>query len=66
MSDLSYLTLANFAEQEQEIADNIETTLTNRSDLSYLMLLGREGMGDRVLIDPSKTFLLINENKGNK
>ena len=38
----------------------IEITLTNRSDMSYLMLLGREGMRDRVLVDPSKTFLLIN------
>ena len=39
----------------------IEITLTNRSDMSYLMLLGREGMGDRVLVDPAKTFLLISE-----
>ncbi len=35
----------------------IEITLTNRSDMSYLMLFGRQGMGDRVLIDPSTTFL---------
>lgn len=36
----------------------IEITLTDRSDMSYLMLLGREGMGDRVLVDPGETFLL--------
>lgn len=36
----------------------IEITLTDRSDMSYLMLLGREGMGDRLLVDPSATFLL--------
>jgi hypothetical protein len=35
----------------------IEITLTDRSDMTYLMLLGREGMGDRVLVDPSKTFI---------
>ncbi|MFA0813387.1 ATP-dependent zinc protease family protein [Microbulbifer epialgicus] len=36
----------------------IEITLTDRSDMSYLMLLGREGMGSRVLIDPSENFML--------
>lgn len=36
----------------------IDITLTNRSDMSYLMLFGREGMGSRVLVDPSGTFLL--------
>lgn len=36
----------------------IEITLTDRSDMSYLMLFGREGMGDRLLVDPSQTFLL--------
>jgi len=40
----------------------IEITLTNREDMSNLMLFGREGMGDKVLIDPSSTFLLNNEN----
>ncbi|GAA6137475.1 RimK/LysX family protein [Arenicella sp. 4NH20-0111] len=38
----------------------IQITLTDRSDMSYLMLLGREGMGDRLLVDPSTTFLLSN------
>ncbi len=36
----------------------IEITLTDRSDMTYLMLFGREGMGNRVLVDPSQTFLL--------
>jgi len=38
----------------------IELTLTNRSDMSYLMLLGREGMGKRILVNPAKRFLLQN------
>ncbi len=41
----------------------IELTLTDRSDMSYLMLLGREGMGARVLVDPSETFLITNESQ---
>ncbi|MEZ9906772.1 ATP-dependent zinc protease [Vibrio breoganii] len=36
----------------------IEVTLTNRKDMSYLMLLGREGMGDKVYVDPSRAFTL--------
>ncbi len=36
----------------------IKISLTDRSDMSYLMLLGREGMGNRLLVDPSKTFKL--------
>lgn len=35
----------------------IEITLTDRSDMSYLMLLGREGLVDRFLVDPAETFL---------
>ena len=35
----------------------IELTLTDRSDMSYLMLLGRQAMGKRVLVDPSQTFI---------
>ncbi len=35
-----------------------EITLTDRSDMTYLMLLGREGTGDRVLVDPSRNFVL--------
>ena len=40
----------------------IQITLTDRSDMSYLMLFGRQGMGARVLVDPSKTFLLSTDN----
>jgi hypothetical protein len=36
----------------------IDISLTDRSDMSYLMLLGREGMGNRLLVDPSETYLL--------
>lgn len=35
----------------------IEVTLTNRAEMSYLMLLGRQGMGERLLVDPSQTFM---------
>jgi len=35
----------------------IEITLTDRSDMSYLMLLGREALGNQFLVDPSKSFL---------
>lgn len=36
----------------------IQITLTNRSDMSYLMLFGREGMGDKLLVDPSQEYLM--------
>ncbi|MCZ4339147.1 ATP-dependent zinc protease [Shewanella colwelliana] len=39
----------------------IELTLSNRQDMSYLMLLGREGMGDKILVDPSASFLINGE-----
>ncbi|MDC1142959.1 ATP-dependent zinc protease [Planctomycetota bacterium] len=39
----------------------IEITLTDRSEMSYLMLFGREGMGDKVLIDPSARYLITYE-----
>ena len=35
----------------------IEITLTDRSDMSYLMLFGREAISTKFLIDPSKVFL---------
>jgi hypothetical protein len=41
----------------------IEISLTDRSDMSNLMLFGREGMNGKVLIDPSSTFLLNDESK---
>lgn len=34
----------------------IEISLTNRQEMNYWMLLGREGMGDRVYVDPSRAF----------
>ena len=42
------------------IEKEIEITLTNRSDMSYLMLLGREGIGEDFLVDASTTFLVSN------
>jgi len=35
----------------------IKITLTDRSQMTYMMLLGREAMQDRLLVDPSKEFL---------
>ena len=35
----------------------IEITLTDRSDMNYLMLLGREALGKNYLVDPAKVFL---------
>ena len=36
----------------------IKLTLTDRSAMSNLMLLGREAMQDRILVDPSHEFIL--------
>lgn len=36
----------------------IDLTLTNRENLAYRMLLGREAMRHRLMIDPSRRFLL--------
>ncbi|MFY8350686.1 ATP-dependent zinc protease [Pseudoalteromonas sp. SSM20] len=35
----------------------IEITLTDRSDMTYLMLLGRQAMGEKFYIDPAAVFL---------
>lgn len=40
-----------------EVNWSIEITLTDRSDMSYLMLFGREAIGKRFLVDPSKVFV---------
>jgi len=36
----------------------IHITLTDRSSMTYLMLLGRQAMQDRILVDPSIEYLL--------
>ncbi|WP_250657044.1 ATP-dependent zinc protease [Alkalimarinus coralli] len=36
----------------------IELTLTDRSEMSYLMLLGRQAMEGRLIVDPEKEYLL--------
>ena len=40
----------------------IKLTLTNRSTMSYLMLLGREAMKDRIIVDPSFEFIASENN----
>jgi len=36
----------------------IHLTLTDRSSMTYLMLLGRQAMDGRILVDPSNEYLL--------
>ena len=36
----------------------IKLTLTNRAEMNYLMLLGREAMKNRIIVDPSEEYLL--------
>ncbi|MBU2916359.1 RimK/LysX family protein [Psychrosphaera sp. F3M07] len=36
----------------------VEITLTDRSDMSYLMLFGCEAIGTRFLVDPSEVFCI--------
>lgn len=36
----------------------IDITLADRSEMNYLMLLGREGMGKRVLVDPASAYMV--------
>ena len=44
----------------------IEVTLTDRSSMSYLMLLGRQAMLNDILVDPSKEYLQTNHPNVNK
>jgi ribosomal protein S6--L-glutamate ligase len=37
---------------------NIEMTLTNRDSMGFRMLLGREAMSGRILVDPERNYLL--------
>jgi hypothetical protein len=36
----------------------IEVSLTDRSSMTYLMLLGREAMAGHIIVDPGASFLL--------
>ncbi|QPG06047.1 ATP-dependent zinc protease [Salinimonas marina] len=37
---------------------DIQLTLTDRSEMTYLMLLGREAMAGRLIVDPEMEYLL--------
>ncbi len=41
----------------------IEVTLTNRENMVFRMLLGRTAMHDRIIVDPTESFLLSTEEK---
>jgi|SRR5690606_16173155 len=36
----------------------IKLTLTNRKEMTYLMLLGREAMNGRIIVDPEHEYIL--------
>ena len=38
----------------------IQLTLTDRSEMTYLMLLGREAMGGKLIVDPELEYVLSN------
>ena len=39
----------------------IQLTLTDRSEMTYMMLLGREAMSGRFIVDPEHDFLLTSK-----
>lgn len=41
----------------------IEITLTNRENMRFRMLLGRTAMQDRIIVDPTESFLVPLEEK---
>ena len=43
---------------------DVEVTLTNRDSMGYRMLIGREAMKERVLIDPDSSFCLGDMDEG--
>lgn len=70
LSDIRQIKSSNGESQERYVIKTtmvlgqqswmVELTLTNRADMTYLMLFGRQGMGDKVLVDPSQNFLVNN------
>ncbi|MBU2976687.1 ATP-dependent zinc protease [Alteromonas sp. C1M14] len=41
----------------------IQLTLTDRSEMTYLMLFGREAMNGRFIVDPQQEFLLCDRHQ---
>ncbi|WP_339136617.1 MAG: 30S ribosomal protein S6--L-glutamate ligase [Candidatus Electrothrix sp. GW3-4] len=56
LSETRYVVSATLKLGEEEW--EIELTLANRDSMGYRMLLGREAMGKRLIIDPSQRFCL--------
>lgn len=67
LSDIRKIKSSNGTSEERYVIETamtlgketwpIEITLTDRADMNYLMLFGREAIGKRLLVDPSKVFL---------
>ncbi|TQV77403.1 ATP-dependent zinc protease [Aliikangiella marina] len=55
-SETRYVIDTKFVLKDQEWP--IELNLTDRSNMTYLMLLGREAMIGRLLVDPEKEYVL--------